>query len=132
MSEQKNSLGMTEKTASWFAYVLTILSGIILLATEKENKNVRTHAWQSLFMGCFFVAVFILIAILGAIFTPNPYTNPLGYASAVLGGGLWFFAFLSWIVSIAWGVLSLVCILKALNGDIFKVPVIYNKVKDMK
>ena len=46
MSEQKNSLGMNEKTAGWFAYVLSIISAVILLATEKDNKTVRTHAWQ--------------------------------------------------------------------------------------
>ena len=52
MSDQKNSLGMDEKTASWFAYILSIISAIILLATEKDNKTVRLHAWQSLFLGC--------------------------------------------------------------------------------
>lgn len=115
MSEQKNSLGMTEKTASWFAYILTVLSGIILLATEKDNKTVRTHAWQSLVMGCFFIAVLIVLGILMWI----PYL-------------WWFIATVMWLVNIAWLVLTIICILKALQGDIFKIPVIYNKVKDLK
>jgi len=38
---------MDQKTASWFAYILSIISAIILLATEKEDKTVRLHAWQS-------------------------------------------------------------------------------------
>ncbi|MFA5675312.1 MAG: hypothetical protein WDA65_02205 [Christensenellales bacterium] len=131
MSEQKNSLGMTEKTASWFAYILTVLSGIILLATEKENKTVRTHAWQSLVMGCFFIAVHIIISILTAIFMPNPITDPLAYLSAA-AGAFSFFGLVSMLASIAWGILTIICIVKAVQGDIFKLPVIYNKVKDLK
>ncbi len=131
MSEQKNSLGMTEKTASWFAYLFSVISAIIILVTEKENKAVRTHAWQSLIMGCFFIAVFILISILTAIFMPNPLTNPIAYASAVVGA-FGFFAVLNTIASLAWGILTIICIIKAVQGDIFKLPVIYNKANNLK
>ncbi len=131
MSEQKNSLGMTDKTASWFSYLFSIISAIIILVSEKENKEVRTHAWQSLIMGCFFIAVFILIGILTAIFMPNPFTNPLAYAGAVVGA-FGFFAILNTIASIAWLILTVICIIKAAQGDIYKLPVIYNKVKDIK
>lgn len=124
MSDQKNSIGMDEKTASWFAYVISIVSGIILLVTEKENKNVRTHAWQSIVMGGFFVAVYIVLAILTAIIA-NPF-NPGTW------GVLGFFVALNWIISLGWIILTVICIVKALQGDIFKVPVIYNKVKNLK
>jgi uncharacterized membrane protein len=124
MSDQKNSMGMDEKTASWFAYILSIVSGIILLVTEKDNKNVRTHAWQSIVMGGFFIAVYIVLAILSAIFF-NPW-NPGSW------GAIGFFAVLNWIISLGWLALTVICIIKALQGDIFKVPVIYNKVKDLK
>ena len=117
MSEQKNSLGMNEKTAGWFAYVLSIISAVILLATEKDNKTVRTHAWQSLFLGCAYVAVYIVLLILAGI----------------IGWRLWFlFSILYYLLWISWVVLTIICIVKALNNDMFKLPVIYNKVKDMK
>lgn len=124
MSDQKNSLGMDEKTASWFAYVLSIVSGIILLATEKENKNVRTHAWQSIVLGGFFVAVYIVLGILSAIFF-----NPFSIGS---WGVLGFFGVLYWILSLGWIVITVLCIVKATQGDIFKIPVIYDKIKNLK
>lgn len=127
MSDQKNSLGMDQKTASWFAYILSIISGVILLATEKDDKNVRTHAWQSLVMGCFFVAVYIVLGILSAIFF-----NPIDFAYAYLTGAFSIWGFLYLIVGLGWIVLTVICILKALQGDIFKVPVIYDKVKNLK
>ena len=110
MSEQKNSMGMDEKTASWFAYILSIISAAILLATEKENKTVRTHAWQSLILGCVFIAVSIVFTILGLI-------PPL----------LWFFAIVNYLLWIGYVVLTIICIIKATQGDIFKIPVIYDK-----
>ena len=67
MSDQKNSLGMDEKTASWFAYILSIISAIILLATEKDNKTVRLHAWQSLFLGCSVIVIGIILGILAVL-----------------------------------------------------------------
>lgn len=120
MSDQKNSLGMDEKTASWFAYVLSIISAIILLVTEKENKTVRTHAWQSLILGCVYAAVVIILAILSGIFMW------VAWALVIV------FSTISWIVFIGFVVVSVICIVKAIQGDIFKIPVIYDKAKNLK
>lgn len=118
MSDQKNSLGMDQKTASWFAYFPPVIGAIILLVVEsKENRTVRTHAWQGLIMGCFFVAVYIVIGILAAI---------------LWWGFLWWlFILLYNLTWIAWVALTIICIVKAIQGDMFKVPVIYDKVKDL-
>jgi uncharacterized membrane protein len=121
MSEQKNSLGMDQKTASWFAYILSALSAIILLVTEKEDKTVRTHAWQSLILACVFWVVMIVLWILIAA-TVSPFT--WGIAG--------FFSLLSTLVWIAYVVVSIICIVKAVQGDIFKLPVIYNKAANLK
>lgn len=126
MSDQKNSLGMDKKTASWFAYILSIVSAIIILATEKDDKDIRTHAWQSLVMGGFFVAVYIVLGILSAIFF-NPW-DVVAYAM----GAFSIFGFLYLIAGLGWLVITVICILKALQGDIFKIPVIYDKVKNLK
>lgn len=116
MSDQKNSIGMDEKTASWFAYILSIISAIILLATEKDNKIVRTHAWQSLVLGCCFIVAYIIAGILAAI----------------VGWFMWWFIILLYnLLWIAWIVLTVICIIKATQGGIFKIPVIYDRVKDL-
>lgn len=118
MSDQKNSLGMDQKTASWFAYFPPVIGAIILLAVEsKENRTVRTHAWQGLILGCFFVAVYIVLGILAAILW-WPFI-------------WWLFILLYNLAWIAWVALTIICIVKALQGDIFKVPVIYDKVKNL-
>ncbi len=120
MTDQKNSLGMDEKTASWFAYVISIISAIILLASEKDNRTVRLHAWQSLFLGCFIVAIAIVLAILTAIFM------------WIAWGIIILFSIISWIAWIGFIVLSVICIIKATQNDIFKIPVIYGWAEKMK
>ncbi len=113
---------MDEKTASWFAYVLSIISAIILIVTEKDNRTVRLHAWQSLFLGCFMVAVYIV----------------LGIIAGIIGIGLFFsgafviFSILYNIVWVGWLVLTIICIIKATQNDIFKIPVIYDFAAKMK
>lgn len=122
MTDNKNSLGMDEKTASWFAYVLSFISAIILIVTEKNNKTVRLHAWQSLFLGCFMFAAFIVLWII----------------MGIIGFGLFFsgvfvlFSILQTLLSIGWLVLTIICIIKATQNDMFKIPVIYDFAAKMK
>mgnify|MGYP000895678329 len=120
MSDQKNSLGMDQKTASWFAYILSIISAIILLATEKDDKTVRLHAWQSLFLGCTAIVIGIVLGILTGAFI------------FVAWGLVILFSIISWLFWIAFIVFTVICIIKAVQGDIFKIPVIYGWAEKMK
>lgn len=120
MSEQKSSF-MDAKTASWFAYVLSILSAIIILVTEKDDKTVRIHAWQSLILGCCLTAVMIVLSIITGILI-----------ASFAFGAIIIISILSWLVWLAWAALSIICILKAVQGDVFKLPVIYDKVQNFK
>lgn len=114
MSEQKNSLGLDERTSSWFAYLLSIISATMLLVTEKENKAVRTHAWQSLILGCAFIAVSIVLSILMLI----PF--------------IWvFFLTLRVLLWVAWFALTIICIVKAAQGEIFRLPIIYDQAEKL-
>jgi len=115
MAEQNNSLGMDKKTMSWFSYVISIISAIIVLATEKNDKEVRAHAWQSLVMGCVFVLGYIVLGIIFAI---------VGWRAWLAVG--WLFSLLYAVWGIGWLVFSVICIMQALNGHMYKVPVIYN------
>ena len=108
-------MGFDQKTASWFAYVLSIISAIILLVTEKDNRTVRLHAWQSLFLGCLWIAVWIVFGILMLI----PF---LGIV----------FGIILWLLGVGFLVITVICIVKAVQGDMFKIPVIYNWAEKMK
>ncbi len=112
---------MDKKTASWFAYVLSIISAIILIATEKDDRTVRLHAWQSLFLGCVMLAVYIVFMLLSAIF-----------AMMLFFGAIVFFSILSYLLWIGWLVITVICIIKATQNDMFKIPVIYNWAEKMK
>jgi uncharacterized membrane protein len=81
------------------SYLLGFITGIIFLLVEKESKFVRFHAMQSTIL---FGGVFILNLALG--FIPI-----LGW---LLGLLLSFAAFALWIV----------CMWKAFQGEMYKVP----------
>ena len=112
---------MDKKTASWFAYILSALSAIIVLVMEKNDKEVRTHAWQSLFLSCFMYAVAIILSIITGIAIAALSLGAIGVLSAI-----------SWILWVGYIVLAILCIVKAVQGGIFKVPVIYNLAIKMK
>ena len=70
---KKTALGMDENVASMFCYLFGWITGLIFIFAEKENKNVRFHAWQSLltFVGLnvlFFVLM--LIPFIGLFLVP--------------------------------------------------------------
>ena len=129
MTDNKNSLGMDQKTASWFSYVLSWLSAIIILATEKDNKIVRQHAWQSLFLGCVMTAAFIVLGIILSIAAPATIWGLALYGMSPI---YIIFSIIDWLLGLGWLVLSIICILKALQNDMFKIPVIYGWAEKMK
>src|SRR5438270_6695553 len=100
--------GMTDNVAGMLAYV-TIIPAIIFLVVEPYNKNrfIRFHAWQCLF----FAAALFVLHIGLSIFTFVPMmaliTFPL-HLLVSLGG------FILWIV----------VLMKANQGQMYKLPVI--------
>ena len=81
------------------SYLLGFITGIIFLLIEKQNKFVRFHAMQSVIL---FGGVFVVNMALG--FIPI-----LGWLAGLL---LSFASFVFWIV----------CMWKAFQGEMYKVP----------
>jgi uncharacterized membrane protein len=104
-----NELGLSNKNASWIAYIFSFVSGIFILAIDKGDKTVRTHAWQSIFLGIAFTVLFVVLGILSLI----PFLGVL-------------FSILLWIGGLVWFLVTLFCIINVINGEIFKIPVIYD------
>ncbi len=100
--------GMTDNVAGMLAYI-TIIPAIVFLVVEPYNKNrfIRFHSFQCLF----FAAVLLILHIGLSIFTFVPFmaliTLPL-HLLVSLGG------FILWIV----------LLLKANQGQMYKLPVI--------
>jgi len=107
--------GMSDKDASWFAYILSIVSGIIVLAISKTgNRMVKLHAWQSIFLGLAWLVVYAVFTLLGSI--------------PILFG---FMLLLRIFSGTAWLIITIFCIITAITGSIAKVPVLYDMAEKM-
>jgi uncharacterized membrane protein len=99
---QPTSPGLSDNAAGALAYV-TIIPAIIFLIVEPFNKNsyVRFHSWQSIFFG---IAAFAINLILTAI--------------PIIGWILIPF------VGLAFLIIWVILLLKALKGERFMLPLI--------
>ncbi|MBI4597810.1 MAG: DUF4870 domain-containing protein [Candidatus Omnitrophica bacterium] len=105
MAEQgdlgKSSTGMQTNFAALLSYVLGIITGLVFFLVEKDSKFVKFHAMQSI---CFSIALFVLTFVLALI--------------PILG---WLALF---VVQIGALVLWIICMVKAYQGQWYKLPVI--------
>ena len=78
---EKTSSGLKENLASFLCYLLGWITGLIFILIEKENKTVRFHAMQSIFVfgGLSVLSIILMITVIGAILIPI-----VGLASFVL------------------------------------------------
>ena len=97
----KCSLGMDANVAALLSYTLGLVTGLVFFLLEKDSKFVKFHAMQSIGAS---IAWCILSVVLG--FVP------------VIGWGLLPFANLAGIA------IWVVCMVKAYQGQTFKLPVI--------
>jgi uncharacterized membrane protein len=100
--------GLDDNVAGALAYV-TIIPAIVFLVLEPFNRKrfVRFHAFQCIFFAIAWTILWVALAIFGHI----PF---LGWASLVL-----------WpLISLAGFVIWLVLVLKAYQGQMFKLPII--------
>ncbi len=96
---EKSSTGLAENVAGLLCYVLGWVSGLVFVLIEQENKFVRFHAIQSIYVfGVLTVASIILgwIPFIGVVF--------------------------SWIIGVVGVVLWIILMIKAYQGAKYKLP----------
>jgi uncharacterized membrane protein len=116
MSDTPQS-GLTDNAAGAISY-LTFIPAIIFLAIPPYNTSpfVRFHAWQSIF---FNIAAFVVFILLGFLSVFMAAIMPFGY----LGGfSAWYLIVTA--VRLALFIVWLICVMKAVNGGKFLIPVI--------
>jgi uncharacterized membrane protein len=101
MEEKKYAFGLDKKTACALTYVLGWVSGLVFLLVEKEDKEIRFNAMQSLVT---FGAFHVIQMVLGRI----PF---VGWSLLPFLGIL---CFVTWIV----------CIVKVYQGEKIKLPIV--------
>jgi len=102
--------GLSDNAAGAIAYI-TFIPAIVFLMMPPYNASpyVRFHSWQSIFLcvAAFLVNVFIDMLTLITFFMAP-------------------FSWLVRIVTVLWMLLWLVCVIQALNGKRYKLPIIGN------
>ena len=118
----KSSTGLDENIAALLSYVFGWVSGLIFFLIEKDSRLVRFHAMQSLLfnvlVGVVAIALWIVLFVVFMI-------------AAQISGTL--ATLLSLVSILVWGVFLLgilagfiLCLVKAFQGQYFKLPVIGN------
>lgn len=101
--------GLSENAAGGLAYI-TILPAILFLVLEPYNKSsyIRFHSWQCIFMAAAWIVADITIGILARIMS----------FMGLLAFGLYP------LVALAMLILWIMVLIKAFNGERFKLPVV--------
>ena len=118
----KSSTGLDENIAALLSYVAGWITGLVFFMIEKDSRLVRFHAMQSLILSgggmVVLIALWIFIFIASLI---------IGQVSGILG------FLVSTVLSLVAGLLGLailigaiICLIKAYQGQYFKLPVIGN------
>ena len=108
MPEQTVQSGLSDNAASGLAYV-TFIPAIVFLVTPPYNQNptIRFHSWQSIFLNVAAVVVEVGLSVFSHLLF-------LGLMTLVILPLVWLAFFIVWIL----------CLIKAFNGQRFKLPII--------
>lgn len=98
---QQTSSGIDQNIAAVLTYVLGLITGIVFLLIEKENRFIRFHAMQS-------IAVSVMLIALSLILNMIPL---IGWILSLLISPL---TFILWVF----------LMYKAYKGEWFKLPVV--------
>jgi uncharacterized membrane protein len=105
--------GLTDNLAGLLCYILGFITGILFLVLEPYNRNkfIRFHAFQSIFFNVAMFAIFIGLSIVGIVM----HFIPMMWA---------LMALVHTVVSLAMFVVWVLLLVKAYQGQRWKLPII--------
>lgn len=112
ISPQTSSTGMDPKVAALLSYLAGWVTGLIFFLIEKEDKYVRFHAMQSILLS---IAMFVIVIALNIVLAI------LTFIADVFG---LLFALVSPLLGLAFLVLWIMLMVKAYQGEKWKLPII--------
>ncbi len=113
--KKQTSIGLDENVAGALCYVLGFVTGIIFLVMEKDNKFVRFHALQS-------TVTFLPLMAIGWIISSIVFWSL---------STLWLIGMVSSLLFLIEAILWLVLMMKAFQGEMFKLPIVGDVVENM-
>lgn len=118
----KSSTGLDENLAALLSYVFTWVSGLVFFIIEKNSHLVRFHAMQSLILSIAFfvgsIALYVAWIILALV--ASQISGLLGTLVGLIFGLVIFVVFLAAVIGWVLGMI------KAYQGQVFKLPIIGN------
>lgn len=102
--------GLAPNVASLLAYLFGWVGGLVFILIEKENREVKFHAWQSIAFNVAVVAVYIIYIVFSIILS----IVHLGFIA-----GLLYF-----VVILGLGIVWIMLMVRAYQGQIWKLPII--------
>jgi len=118
----KSSTGLDENVAALLSYILHWISGLVFFLIEKDSRLVRFHAMQSILLGAvafiggfalWFVWVIVTL-LLGQI--ADFLGTLVGLVLGLVIGVFYIAIVVGWVL----------CLIKAYQGQYFKLPVLGN------
>lgn len=103
--EKKSSTGLESNIGGLLSYVLGWITGLIFFLVEVKDEFVRFHAMQS-------IIVFGAITVVGIVLSVLQLIPGIGILFTVLSALVGLFAFVLWIV----------LMVKAYQGERYKLP----------
>lgn len=114
IAPQAASAGMADNAAGAICYLFGFITGILflVLAPYNQNRNVRFHAFQSIFLSLGWFVIWIGVTIVSIILSHIPVLGAI--VSLVLGFCVWIGALVIWLYMM----------FKTYNGEKIVLPVI--------
>lgn len=114
----KTALGLDTNVGSLLTYLpvcgISLIYSIIVLVTDKTNKTVRFHAFQSLLLTAIYVVAMVAIVVVGGVLIGVTGSGALGGLVSLLYG----------VVILAFLILMVVGCIKGFTNAPYKLPVI--------
>ncbi len=118
MENGKTALGLDKNVGSLLCYLpicgISLIYSIIVIVTDKDNRDVRFHAFQSLLLSALATVVIIAIAVVGGILVGVTQSTALGGLVTLL----YFGGIVAFIGAMILGMI------KGFGGQQFKFPVV--------
>jgi uncharacterized membrane protein len=102
---------MTDNVAGALCYLLLLITGILFLVLPpfNQNKFVRFHAFQAIFLHIAWIVLWIANIVIGVV---------LPWQLSMISALLWL------VIGLGGLALWILCIVKAYNHERFKLPII--------
>jgi len=118
----KSSTGLDENIAALLSYIFGWVSGLVFFLIEKDSRLVRFHAMQSLLFNILIgVVAFALWIVLFIVFL---IASQLSGALTTLLSLVSVLVWVVFVIAIFGGLI--LCLVKAFQGQYFKLPIIGN------